>query len=132
MSEKDTGEKNRGEKKPFRPCLVRTNVHTIVHREGETTFEWNKAKAARNRLKHGVRFADAVEAFFDERGLSTEDPDSRDERRFVLTGLDALGRVLTVIFTDRGLRIRLISARPASRREARTYFDSTAPGGHQP
>lgn len=118
-----------GDEKPvFRPCLVPTDVHTIVHREGETTFEWHSGKAARNRLKHGVRFADAVEIFFDPDGLSMEDPDAQEERRFVLTGLDGFGRVLTVVFTDRRHVIRLISARPASPREQKAYFAINDPG----
>lgn len=113
---------------PVYPCAVPTNVHTMTHREGETTFEWNSGKAARNRLKHGVRFADAVETFFDPDGLSMEDPDAEGERRFILTGIDGLGRILTVIYTDRAYAIRLISARHASPREQKTYRSTYEPG----
>ena len=50
-----------------------------------------------------------------------EDPDSLSERRFVTLGMDALGRVLVVVHTQRGERTRLISARKASRGEADRY-----------
>ena len=50
-----------------------------------------------------------------------EDPDSQSERRFVTLGMDALGRVLVVVHTQRGERTRLISARKASRGEADRY-----------
>ena len=53
--------------------------------------------------------------------LTIEDPDSLSERRFVTLGMDALGRVLVVIHTQREERTRLISARKASRGEADRY-----------
>ena len=53
--------------------------------------------------------------------LTMEDPDSVDEQRFVTLGIDALGRILVVVHTQRDERTRLISARLASRSEARRY-----------
>ena len=53
--------------------------------------------------------------------FTIEDPDSQNEQRFVTLGVDALGRVLVVIHTQRGERTRLISARKASRGEADQY-----------
>ena len=53
--------------------------------------------------------------------FTIEDPDSLDEQRFVTLGMDALGRVLVVIHTQRGERTRLISARKANRGEADRY-----------
>ena len=53
--------------------------------------------------------------------FTIEDPDSRGEQRFVTLGLDALGRVLVIIHTQREERTRLISARKASRGEADRY-----------
>ncbi len=50
-----------------------------------------------------------------------EDPDAEGERRFVTLGMDALGRILVVVYTPRGDRIRLISARKASRGEVGQY-----------
>ena len=75
-------------------------------------FEWDRRKATLNLLKHGVDFADAATALHDDRALTIRDCGS-DEDRFVTLGMDALGRVLVVVFTYREDRIRLISARKA-------------------
>ena len=82
---------------------------------------FDPAKARTNLRKHGVSFAHAEQALRDPMALTIEDPDARGEQRFVTLGLDALGRVLVVIHTQRGERTRLISARKASRGEADRY-----------
>jgi uncharacterized DUF497 family protein len=82
--------------------------------------EWDPAKARANLRKHRVRFADAVTALEDTRALSVRD-DSADEERWISVGMDSLGRILVVIYTWREDRVRLISARPATRGEARQY-----------
>jgi uncharacterized DUF497 family protein len=85
------------------------------------TYEWDPAKAEANAAKHGVRFADAVAVFGDERALTLADPHSEEER-YALIGMDALARVLVVIYRWRGEdTIRLISARSATRNERRQY-----------
>jgi uncharacterized DUF497 family protein len=86
------------------------------------TFEWDRDKAASNRRKHRVEFADAVAVFEDSRGQTTDDPHP-SERRFVTLGLDTLGRVLVVCWTSRGTQIRIISARKANARERRFYSE---------
>ena len=78
-----------------------------------TEYEWDPAKAAANRAKHGVDFADAVGVFEDDRALTIED-NSRSEERFKTLGTDFMGRVLVVAYAYRGDRIRLISARKAT------------------
>lgn len=84
-------------------------------------YEWDPAKAEANLAKHGVRFADAVIVFSDERALTIDEPHP-DEERYVTIGMDALARVLLVVWTWRGeATIRLISARPATRTERRQY-----------
>lgn len=82
--------------------------------------EWDRDKAATNRSKHGVDFADAATVLSDEFALTRSD-DASDERRFVTLGLDALGRLLVVVFTWRGDEIRLISARRATASERKQY-----------
>jgi len=82
--------------------------------------EWDPAKARSNLRKHGVRFADAVTALEDADAVTVRD-EREDEERWITIGMDAEGRLLVVIFTWRGERIRLISARPATRREAGQY-----------
>jgi uncharacterized DUF497 family protein len=83
-------------------------------------FEWNQRKAAANLKRHGVDFADAATIFEDDRALTIED-DRHDEDRFITLGTDALGQLLVVVYTFRGDRIRIISARNATARERRQY-----------
>lgn len=83
-------------------------------------YEWDQEKAEKNLRKHNVDFADAVTALTDEAALTLEDPVS-DEERFISVGTDALGRILVVVYMWRGERIRLISARKATRSERRQY-----------
>ncbi|MYE83733.1 MAG: BrnT family toxin [Gammaproteobacteria bacterium] len=82
---------------------------------------WDPAKARSNLIKHGIAFEDAEVVLADPSGLTREDPDARAEHRFITVGTDAVGRVLTVVYTYRGDRVRLISARPATRRETEAY-----------
>jgi len=91
-----------------------------VHLYTEVDFEWDPAKAKSNYRKHGVRFADAVAALEDENAISVSD-DSEDEERWVSIGMDALARIVVVVYTWRGENLRLISARPATPSESRQY-----------
>ena len=84
-------------------------------------FEFDPAKAQTNLKKHGVSFAHAEQALRDPMAYTIEDPDSLSEQRLVTLGMDALGRVLVVVHTQRGERTQLISARKASRGEADRY-----------
>ena len=84
------------------------------------TFDPNKAAA--NYRKHGIRFSDAEPVLFDPLALTQEDKDAEGEQRFVSIGVDAIGRVLVVVFTYHGEEIRLISARPATGKE-REYYE---------
>jgi len=85
-------------------------------------FSWTSGKAARNRLKHGVDFADAVIALEDENTLTVEDH-GHDEQRFKSLGLGPGLKVLFVVHAQRGEDcIRIISARKADRSEARQYY----------
>jgi len=83
-------------------------------------FEWDCRKAVANRKKHGTDFADAVAVLYDDLAVTIQD-DHPDEERHVTMGSDALGRVLVVVWALRGERLRLISARKATRRERRQY-----------
>jgi uncharacterized protein len=83
--------------------------------------EFDPAKARANLRKHRVSFADAEQALRDPLAVTIEDPDSEGEHRFVTLGADTLGRILVVVYAFRGDRIRLISARKASKGEARHY-----------
>ena len=84
-------------------------------------IEFDESKARANLKKHGISFEEAATALFDERALSMEDPYSSEESRCLLIGLSDLARLLTVVYTFRRHRIRLISARKASKREIEQY-----------
>ncbi len=85
-------------------------------------FSWTPGKAARNRLKHRVDFADAVIALEDENALTIEDQ-GHDEQRFKSLGLGPGLKVLFVVHAQQGEDyIRIISARKADRVEIRQYF----------
>jgi uncharacterized DUF497 family protein len=84
--------------------------------------EWDNRKAAANLRKHGVSFPEAVTALADPLAITYRDPDhSEQEFRFLTFGLSSAGRILVVAHTERDEAIRLISARPATRRERRAY-----------
>jgi uncharacterized DUF497 family protein len=85
-------------------------------------FEWDADKAAKNLRKHGVQFEEASTVFFDALSATGQDPDhSLDESRSVIFGLSSEGRLLVVSHTDHGDRIRIISAREATRTERKLY-----------
>jgi len=88
------------------------------------SFEWDSRKASANLRKHGVSFEEAKSVFFDDRARLIDDPDhSESEDRFVLLGLSQNLRLLLVCHCYRadGEVIRIISARKATRMEARFY-----------
>ena len=91
-------------------------------------FEWDDAKAESNEQKHGVSFAEAITVFGDPLALTGFDPGHSDEEdRYITMGTSTIGRLLIVSHTDRENRLRLISAREASRRERKDYEDGSFP-----
>jgi uncharacterized DUF497 family protein len=88
-------------------------------------FEWDEAKAKQNRRKHGVSFEEASTVFADALALTIDDPlHSDEEDRFVTLGESDRRRVLVVVFTERGDKIRIISARVATRWERKDYEEA--------
>jgi uncharacterized DUF497 family protein len=89
-------------------------------------FEWDPAKAHVNLDKHGVDFQEAVAVFRDPLAITVADPDhSAAEDRYLTIGTTLSSRALIVAHTDRGDRVRLISARELTRAERRAYEDAT-------
>jgi len=85
-------------------------------------FEWDDNKAARNFAKHRVSFGEAVTAFDDPLYVDFYDPKhSDDEYRYIRVGRSKQHRVLVVSYTERSGVMRLISARPATKRERQAY-----------
>jgi hypothetical protein len=92
----------------------------------EVKFEWDEAKAKLNTAKHGIAFEAAQKIFEDI--FAFEDTDLSSvfrEIRFSITGM-VEGRLLTAIYTERGDKIRLISARKATNNERQQYYSSQA------
>jgi uncharacterized DUF497 family protein len=91
------------------------------------TFEWAPVKARANLRKHGVSFESAAEIFLDPLAVSVFDQEhSEAEERWVTIGQDSHARVLVFVHTFSEVsaeesKIRIISARRATRREARQY-----------
>ena len=88
------------------------------------SFDWDDIKAAANKNKHGVSFAEAATVFNDPNALEMFDEDHSDsEERWVLVGLSAKTRVLLVVFVQiSDDSIRIISARKAEKEEIDQYF----------
>ena len=81
-------------------------------------FDWDPTKARENLRKHGITFEDARTAFSDDQAILIPDPDhSGEEDRFVLIGLSATLRVLTVVhcYREGDEIVRIVSARRATR-----------------
>ncbi len=85
-------------------------------------FEWDEDKSKKNSKKHGVSFEEASTVFGDPLALTIPDPlHSEEEEHYVTLGESDRGRLLVVAATDRDDRIRIISARVATRRERKSY-----------
>lgn len=91
-----------------------------------TNFEWDEAKAERNERKHKVAFEEAKTVFDDSLSLTIPDPDhSETEDRFIDIGMSVNGRVLIVVYVERGENIRIISSRKANKRERKQYAEES-------
>lgn len=90
-------------------------------------FEWDEERSRSNLRKHGVGFEEASTIFGDPLSVTIADPEhSIREHRWMTLGHSAKHRLLVVVHTDRGSRIRIISARVATRPERKTYEESEA------
>jgi uncharacterized DUF497 family protein len=86
------------------------------------SFKWDFKKAEINENKHDVSFHEASTVFADSLSLTISDPfHSDDENRFIIIGISYKNRILTVVHTERGDNIRIISARKATKKERTTY-----------
>jgi uncharacterized protein len=90
----------------------------------ENEFEWDAVKAESNLLKHRVSFITATHVFDDSFAVERLDSDSLPgEIRYIIIGM-VKEIILTVIYTERRDRIRIISARKATRHEQRDYYSN--------
>jgi uncharacterized protein len=93
-------------------------VSTVVHGD----FEWDDQKAESNGAKHGVTFEEAALAMIDRLSLDFED--LFEHENLITLAASPTGRILYIVSTVRGDRIRLISARPATLSERRRYEEA--------
>ena len=85
-------------------------------------FEWDPNKATSNLAKHDISFHEASTVFGDPLSFTFPDPDRlHDEDRYITIGESAQRQLLIISHTDRGQRIRIISARSVTRQERKIY-----------
>jgi len=91
-------------------------------------FEWDLKKAQVNEVVHGIKFEEALTVFRDPLAVIFDDEEhSEDEPREIIIGHSVKQRLILVFFTVRATRIRLISARKATRRERDDYEKNVNP-----
>jgi len=85
-------------------------------------FEWDERKAELNQRKHGISFHEAATVFGDPLAITFSDPDhSEGEHRYITFGMSLSNRLLVVAHTDRGDKVRVISARTMIKHERKIY-----------
>jgi uncharacterized DUF497 family protein len=85
-------------------------------------FEWDNNKADSNLIKHGVIFPEASTVFGDPSAITFPDPDhSIGEKRWITIGMTLRDHILVISHAERGSRIRIVSARKATRHERGIY-----------
>ncbi len=90
------------------------------------SFEWDEEKAKANLKKHKVSFEEATTVLIDSFSITISDPDhSVDEQRYIDIGISDKGRLLVVIYTERGSNIRIISCRKATPSERKLYEEGS-------
>ena len=90
------------------------------------SFQWDKGNIDKNYKKHQISSSQSEEAFLDEKAIALEDIyHSQKEKRYTLIGKTFEGTPLFIVFTVRGKKIRIISARRANKKEKNKYVQNT-------
>lgn len=84
-------------------------------------FEWDAGNTTKSLLKHSVSNQEAEDAFFNFNIILKDQRHSGSENRLGMYGQTNSGKILFVAFTIRGQRVRIISARPADKKERKLY-----------
>lgn len=93
---------------------------------GPVSFEWDEGNFDKNSIKHGVTNQESEEIFFSEQSFIFEsEKSSLSEKRYLVWGATKTGRRLAIIFTIRGDKIRIVSARDMNKKERRAYEKKT-------
>jgi len=94
-------------------------------------FEWDTDKAKKNKSVHGLTFDEASTSFKDTLSLTIYDPlHSNEEERLILIGNSCKNRLLVIVHTERGDKIRIISARKATKKERKQYEENAKRSRH--
>ena len=94
-------------------------------------FEWDPSKARKNIEVHGISFDEASTTFSDTLSLTIYDPlHSMQEDRFILIGNSCKNRLLVIVHTERRDKIRIISARKATKNERKQYEENAKRSRH--
>lgn len=93
---------------------------------GAIQFDWDRGNINKNIARHKIKNEEAEEVFVNQPAvLLTDKKHSQTESRLMILGKTDKKRLLSIIFTQRGKRVRIISARPMSRKERRLYEQKT-------
>lgn len=114
-------------KNKLKPSVLNLEVLNGLEKENTLYYilgmvvKWDAKKAETNFKKHGVTFEEAATVLYADSTLELEDP-RHDEQRFIIIGLSKKTRLLTVVYAYRYEdEIRIISARKATKNEAKKY-----------
>lgn len=96
----------------------------MIHLKEPKQFQWDAGNDRKNADKHGISKSDAEQAFFNQPLFLVEDKKhSQDEARFHALGKTNANKELHITFTIRDDFIRVISARPMSKKERKVYHE---------
>jgi len=95
----------------------------VYYTFGDEEFVWDDKKARDNRRKHGVAFEEACEVLFDPFRQGGGASENFEERQFVI-GFSLRRQMLFVVYTERSVRTRIISARKATNEERKIYEEA--------
>ena len=84
-------------------------------------FEWDSGNQTKSLKKHDIANQEAEEVFFRYKLVVSDQRHSKTEPRFGMYGQTGGGKILFIAFTIRNRRVRVISARPANKKEREIY-----------
>jgi len=84
-------------------------------------FDWDESNIKKNEIKHKVFFKECEQAFLINPFITRDLKHSKNEKRYHCIGITELGEILFISFTMRNLKVRIISARSADRKEKEIY-----------
>ena len=89
-------------------------------------FYWDKGNKDKSLIKHGITDTESEAVFFDEKKKILQDTlHSQKEKRFIIIGRTKLNNLLYMVFTIRGGKLRIISARTLNKKEKFLYEKTT-------